>query len=47
MEIMHLQCFCPDMLVQVHEHILLQARFPEVDRNAVVMPVQAVNERLD
>ncbi len=35
------------MLVQVHEHVLLEARLAVVDADAVVVPVEAVDERLD
>lgn len=35
------------MLVQIHQHILLQRRFAVGDRDAVVMPVQAMDESLD
>lgn len=37
----------PIPLVQVHEHALFQLRFPVVDRNRVIMPVQAVDKGLN
>ncbi len=35
------------MLMQVHQHILLEPRLAIVDADAVVMSVQAVDQRLD
>lgn len=35
------------MLVQIHEHILLESGLPVVDANAVVMSVETVDECLD
>ena len=46
-EVVHLQRLGPDLLVQVHQHVLFQPGFPVVDANAVVMPVEAVDQRLD
>lgn len=46
-EIAHLESLGPDVLVQIHEHVLLQTRLAIVDRNAVVVSVQAVDERLN
>lgn len=46
-EIIHLQGFGPDVLMQVHQHILLEARFPIVDPNAVIVPIQAVDQSLN
>lgn len=37
----------PIPLVQIHQHTLLQLRFPIVHRDAVIVPVQPVDERLD
>ena len=31
LEVVHQQRLCPDVLVQVHEHVLLQRRLPVVD----------------
>lgn len=47
MEVLHLQGFCPHMLVQVHQHVLFQASLPIVDRNAIVVAVESVDESLD
>ena len=38
-EIVHLQCLGPYLLVQVHQHVLLQPRLTVVDRHAVVVTV--------
>lgn len=46
-EVIHLQSFSPHVLVQVHQHVLLQSSLPVVDRNAVVVAIQAVDESLD
>lgn len=46
-EVVHLQGLGPHVLVQVHQHILLQAGLSVVDSNAIVVAVQAVNESLD
>jgi hypothetical protein len=35
------------VLVQVHQHVLLQRRLSVVDADGVVVAVQAVDERLD
>ena len=47
LEVVHLQGLGPDLLVQVHQHVLFQARLAVIDADAVVMPVEAVDERLD
>ena len=47
LEVVHLQGLGPDLLVQVHEHVLFQARFAVVDADAVVVAVEAVDEGLD
>lgn len=36
----------PGLLLQVHEHALLQLILAVADRDAVVVPVQAVDQRL-
>ena len=46
-EVVHLEGFRPDVLVQVHEHVLFKARLPVLDADTVVVTVQAVDERLD
>lgn len=46
-EVVHLKSFRPDVLVQVHEHVLFEARLAVLDADAVVVAVQAVDERLD
>lgn len=46
-EVVHEEGLCPDVLVQVHEHILLEGVFAVVDANGVVVAVQAVDEGLD
>lgn len=46
-EVVHLQRFCPDVLVQVHEHVLFQRRLSVVDADRVVVAVEAVDEGLD
>lgn len=35
------------MLVQIHEHVLLESRFPVGNSNAVVVAIQTVNQSLD
>lgn len=35
------------MLMQIHQHVLLQPCLTVIDSNAVVVPVQAVDECLD
>lgn len=47
LEVLQLQPLRPIPLMQVHQHSLLQLRFAVRDGNRVVMPVQAVDERLD
>lgn len=42
-EVVHLQRFCPDVLVQVHEHVLLQRRLAVVNADRVVVAVEAVD----
>lgn len=46
-EIVHLEGLGPHMLVQIHQHVLLQPRLPIVDRDAVVVAVETVDESLD
>ena len=46
-EVVHLQRFCPDLLVQVHEHVLLQGRLSVVDADRVVVTVEPVDEGLN
>ena len=33
--------------MQIHQHVLFQPRFPVVDTDAVVVSIQAVDQRLD
>jgi hypothetical protein len=37
----------PIRLVQIHQHPLLQLRLPIIHGDAVIVPIQAVDERLD
>lgn len=46
-EVAQFQTLRPVSFVQVHEHRLLEFRFPVVDGDGIIMPVQAVNEGLD
>ena len=46
-EVVHLEGVGPDVLVQVHEHVLLEPVLSVLDADAVVVAVQAVDERLD
>lgn len=46
-EVVHLEGFSPDVLVQIHKHVLLEAGFSVVDSDAVVVAVQAVDKSLD
>jgi hypothetical protein len=46
-EVVHLQGLGPDVLVQVHQHVLLQRRLAVVDADRVVVAVEAVDEGLD
>ena len=46
-EVLHLQGLSPNMLVQVHQHVLFQSCLPVVDRNAVVVAVETMNEGLN
>lgn len=46
-EVVHLQRLCPDVLVQIHEHVLLERRLAVVDADRVVVAVEAVDEGLD
>ena len=46
-EVVHVQCLRPYLLVQIHQHVLLKSRFAVVDPDAVVMSVQAVDQGLD
>jgi hypothetical protein len=47
LEVVHEQRLGPHVLVQVHQHVLLQRRLPVVDAYRVVVAVKAVDERLD
>mmetsp|Transcript_2182 Transcript_2182/g.4647 ORF Transcript_2182/g.4647 Transcript_2182/m.4647 type:complete len:224 (-) Transcript_2182:474-1145(-) len=47
LELLHQQAGGPVFLVQVHEHLLLQVVLAPVDHQAVVVPVQPVDARLD
>jgi hypothetical protein len=47
LEVVHEQGLCPDVLVQVHEHVLLEGRLAVVDADGVVVAVEAVDEGLD
>lgn len=38
-EVVHLQCLGPYLLVQVHQHVLLKPRLAVVDSDAVVVSV--------
>lgn len=42
-----MQCLGPYLLVQVHQHVLLQSRLAVVDPDAVVVSVQAVDQSLN
>lgn len=46
-EVLHLQGFGPDVLVQVHQHVLLQSGLAVVDGDAVVVSVQSVDKSLN
>lgn len=46
-EVTHVQCFGPYVLVEVHQHVLLQPCLAVIDCNAVVVAVEAVNESLN
>lgn len=46
-EVVHLQCLGPYLLVQVHQHVLLKPCLAVVDSDAVVVTVQAVDEGLN
>lgn len=45
-EILHLQGLSPNMLVKIHEHVLLQGSLAIVDANRVIVPVEAVDKSL-
>lgn len=47
LEVLQLQALCPIPLVQVHKHGLLQLRLPVIHRYRVVMPIEAMDERLN
>jgi hypothetical protein len=47
LKVVHEQCLCPYVLVQVHEHVLLQRCLSVVNADGVVMAVQAVDKCLD
>jgi hypothetical protein len=46
-EVLHLQGLGPDMLVEVHQHILLERRLSVIDADGVVVSVQTVDKGLD
>lgn len=46
-EVLHLQRLRPDVLVQVHQHVLLETGLAVVDGNAVVVAVETVDEGLN
>lgn len=46
-EVTHVQGLGPYVLVEVHQHVLLQSCLAVIDRNAVVVAVEAVNESLN
>lgn len=47
MEVIHLQSLSPDMLVQIHKHVLLQACLAVVDSNAIIVTVETVDQSLN
>lgn len=47
LEVVHQQRLCPYVLVQVHQHVLLQRSLAVVDADGVVVAVEAVDKRLN
>ena len=47
LEILQQKPIGPVLLVQIKEHSLLEFRFAEADRDAVIMPVETVYQRLN
>ena len=47
LEVAEGETLCPVPLVKVHQHCLLELRFPVVNRDRIVVPVEAMDERLD
>jgi hypothetical protein len=46
-EVRHLEGLCPDGLVQVHEHVLLEGGLAVANAYRVIVSVEAVNQSLD
>lgn len=46
-EVTHFQGFGPYMLVEVHQHVLFQSGLAVINRNAVVVSVETVNQSLN
>lgn len=46
-EVFHLQCLSPYVLVKVHQHVFFQSCLAVIDCNAVVVTVEAVDESLN
>lgn len=46
-EVRHLESLCPDGLVQVHEHVLLECGLAVANAYRVVVSVEAVDQSLD